>query len=874
MDYNISKLELGDDESKLNSVYLKNVDLKKYNYSLFCKLLSYNLRLTHSEERTRMIKDCDNNIIYLDNFKNSFRIMSYNVHNFVNLCKDINPAKNFDIFLKLFKNVNPDIVCLQEVVPILKDELKESINSNNLKDFKINYKHIVSEMKKVGYKYSFIIDSNKNYNIRVTDKNEFQDLVNCYYPLSNVIFSKFKLNNPLGYKLPGSRSILISDVKINDTKFILINTHLEYTNKYKNTEYLKNKYDKTHIIDIQINMIIKIIEHEKKNRNINTIILCGDLNNQINNLPLLKSYFKYGKTGSNTSSFKNNKIDFILLNDNKDVEILNEDVINIAYSDHLPLYTDFVLKKMYDTDIDYYNKIKYTLKNLNYQKYYYLYDDIYMDRRYISINISDNVLKNLHFNKNWYYNEHLEPLIINKIYDYYSPILSIYKTYKAERFKDLSVIAKNITGGEVTNNNILNDEIILYYCMTRPNIKTIVLWPNTRWNESKNKDKLMKTNNFLRHNGYIYYTKTIYLNFKEAQSLIYQLYLTTNRNKDLKSINYHTVAKGWSDKSVYKKVPIKVYFYEYKKDQSDITGTQAYFKNILRNIWTNNDKEIYNILHISDYFSEAIDNCKLFLNKNSLDMLSKQIFTKYIYLQNSSTIFLINSLKKVLLSNFSQMHHISFMLISSINLYILGLRSVNDIDGIIMSSDFFMKRKNLETYKKFFNISSKDYLPFIDFALKGTSRYEDYLDEYYKYLSYIIGADNINNVILDPKYHYYFFGLKIPILEFDIIKRLNRYRPKSISDIILYSIYTNKKIKIPQIPTTKKVFDNNGIAKYVNINKNKFLEQILRYLKQNKIIITKKKLLTYFTDINLPLDIIDIDLDEIKIIYKKLGVKI
>ena len=298
-------------ESELNNVYINEKDFKKYNIKSFCKLLSYDKRKTHELEENRMISKCENNIIYFNNFKNSFRIMSYNVHNFINLCDNINPPKNFLSFHKLIEKVNSNIVCLQEVVPINEKNIEKNLNMNELKNYKLNYKYIVKKMKEIGYKYSFIIDSNKSYNIKITNKDSFKNFIKCYYPLGNAIFSKVKLNKVKGYILPGSRSLIICDFIYNKKKILLINCHLEYSNKYKNINYLKEKYNEVKVKELQYKYFMKILKYEKKNRNINSVILCGDLNENINNIKLFKEYFNFGKYGLYTSKY-DKKIDYII----------------------------------------------------------------------------------------------------------------------------------------------------------------------------------------------------------------------------------------------------------------------------------------------------------------------------------------------------------------------------------------------------------------------------------------------------------------------------------------------------------------------------------------------------------------------------------
>ena len=89
-------------------------------------------------------------------------------------------------------------------------------------------------------------------------------------------------------------------------------------------------------------------------------------------------------------------------------------------------------------------------------------------------------------------------------------------------------------------------------------MKVITVWPAIDYNlHSKEIHKI------LLENGDLYYEKEIYLNYWEAMSLMFQIYLTTDRNKTIEHLDYNVKQKGWEKNDEKKRFVI--IFYEHKK---------------------------------------------------------------------------------------------------------------------------------------------------------------------------------------------------------------------------------------------------------------------------------------------------------------------
>ena len=64
-------------------------------------------------------------------------------------------------------------------------------------------------------------------------------------------------------------------------------------------------------------------------------------------------------------------------------------------------------------------------------------------------------------------------------------------------------------------------------------------------------------------NGDLYYVKEIYLDYWEAMSLMFQIYLTTDRNKTIEHLDYNVKQKGWEMNNEKKLVECKILRYDH-----------------------------------------------------------------------------------------------------------------------------------------------------------------------------------------------------------------------------------------------------------------------------------------------------------------------
>ena len=247
---------------------------------------------------------------------------------------------------------------------------------------------------------------------------------------------------------------------------------------------------------------------------------------------------------------------------------------------------------------------------------------------------------------------------------------------------------------------------------------------------------------------------------------------------------------------------------------------------------------------------ESIWNCaSVFFSETTLSFLEKQKLEYFLSenMKQSKKMFL--KYRDWFRSNIDLENQSQFMLYSSVVLYLLGSRNINDIDLYIHNvPEDIIKKSNELKDEKYFNFK-------IDFRIKNTDNWPRYWDTWLDTWAQKCGAKYFEEILGNPKYHFYFLGMKIISLDCDIIRRIERNRPRGIADLIVLQKRYGCKINIPSIPDKVKKYEStfekteeelnklilkggvlNEIQKEIcieyNCNKSKFMGTIIYILKE------------------------------------------
>ena len=80
------------------------------------------------------------------------------------------------------------------------------------------------------------------------------------------------------------------------------------------------------------------------------------------------------------------------------------------------------------------------------------------------------------------------------------------------------------------------------------------------------------------------------------------------------------------------------------------------------------------------------------------------------------------------------------------------------------------------------------------------------------------------DLVFNPEYHFYFFGIKIISFDYDLKYRAMRRFPKNVADLLI----TKDKLKI-QVPKIKKLESNIIVEKNI-YTPEKFIKVVSNYL--------------------------------------------
>jgi endonuclease/exonuclease/phosphatase family metal-dependent hydrolase len=316
------------DISEDKIIYPTSAELIKMGYNPQIQLYSEFKPYLYEGEDIFDIKLCEDEPLNKQKY-NNLRIMTFNVHNFVTRCNQgiapifgdrLNPydiPQDINRFIELFKKVNADIICMQEVVPI-----------------KDNYEYLNKKMAEIGYKYKIISSCLQGYFY----ENENKD----YYMLGNAIYSKIELTNSEIYQYTFlNRNFITTSIKYKNKTINIVNCHWEYFD------------DKTDKLIKQAEVFKEVLE--QKYKDLHNVIICGDFNLNLyrknfgiryNNYDIKTKFIKDNFNMLNkmipTNFSQEDVTDFILLSKNSDLKQVFTYTIKTSISDHYPVIADIM----------------------------------------------------------------------------------------------------------------------------------------------------------------------------------------------------------------------------------------------------------------------------------------------------------------------------------------------------------------------------------------------------------------------------------------------------------------------------------------------------------------------------------------------------
>lgn len=277
------------------------------------------------------------------------------------------------------------------------------------------------------------------------------------------------------------------------------------------------------------------------------------------------------------------------------------------------------------------------------------------------------------------------------------------------------------------------------------------------------------------------------------------------------------------------------FLFNYQETMIDITILIVCKKDLKKKYPNTDIKKPDFCIYIPNTKESIWNSACLFFSQSSIDFLDKQNFDFFLTkdMQKSKKYFL--KYREWLNENVDEVNMSQFMLYSSTVLYLLGHRNMNDLD-------LYIHNISNELIEKTSQLKNEEY-KFIEYHIKNTELWPKYWDSWLDEWAKLCGAKYFEEILGNPKYHFYFLGVKIISLDCDIIRRIKRNRPRAIADLISLRKRYHLNIDIPCIPEKSLKYEStlNKSEEYINelVNKGASLNE-----KNNEIVIE------YNTDID------------------------
>ncbi len=322
----------------------------------------------------------------------------------------------------------------------------------------------------------------------------------------------------------------------------------------------------------------------------------------------------------------------------------------------------------------------------------------------------------------------------------------------------------------------------------------------------------------------IYYKYPIFIDIlnKADNDYLEFLYLHLNDNICLKIVDkfngkYLKKVEINSNKN-YCKSLLKLYNSHLNNDEKDILNSinkfNVYFYYCqYPNI---NDNKYFYYKNRRDFLTPC------FLNNNTIKFLELIDIDNYEEYKNNNKLFFITlaNIRKYVKTN----ERLGTMIDGSATLSIHNIRRMKDLDLVIYHPRYFdskVRYNLINIYKKLKFID-----PYFHNIISWKGEEKNVLD---KQVSYI--TDNkykdFNYVVFEPSFTYYYFGIKIISLDYNLKYRAMRNYPKNIADIIITKYKLN--INVPQIKKLEDKINANDERIY---DKKDFIDTISKYLKK------------------------------------------
>jgi hypothetical protein len=409
-------------------------------------------------------------------------------------------------------------------------------------------------------------------------------------------------------------------------------------------------------------------------------------------------------------------------------------------------------------------------------------------------------------------------MILRKLEDLFKPTEEIWKNLDYKNISQRNKINLIISNKKLITD--FDDEIdnsILYALNYYDNLNAFTIF-------GKKKSDAYKyyLDNF--KNDYILYgLKHMKINTSTLPKIFYQLFFP------------RMIIKNKHDLYDFLKEEYK-FVLEYSEESIDVTILLVCKRDLNKKYPFNDIIEKDFCVYIPNTKEQIIHNASIFFCNSTIKFLDLQNLDYFLSKDYESSKKMFLKYRKWQNINIPIEYQSQYMLFSSVVLYLLGHRPMNDLD-------LYVHKIPRELEELTNELGKNDIFNFIDFKIKNTSNWPNYWDSWLDIWAQKCGAKYFEELLGNQKYHFYFLGIKIISLDCDVKRRLARNRPRAYADLIALRKRYHYKINIPPVP--------NKLEKYITIS-DKSEYEINNMIKEGGILNEKNNeiLIKYDNDIS------------------------
>jgi len=356
-------------------------------------------------------------------------------------------------------------------------------------------------------------------------------------------------------------------------------------------------------------------------------------------------------------------------------------------------------------------------------------------------------------------------------------IKPIEETWEKLNYKNIPM--KNKLNIIINNKKLIHnfdddvDNFILYALKYYDNLNSFVIF-------GKNKKDSYKyyTDNYSKDYS-IYGIKYISLKSQLIHKIMYQLLFPRMIIKTKNDL-YNHIQEEYN------------FLHNYKDKEIDITILILCKKDLKKKYPLNDVIDENFCIYIPNTKEEICHASSIFFSQTTINFIEKQNFDYFLIKDMESSKKMFLKYRKWLNNNIDMNNHSQFLLYSSVILYLLGHRSMNDLD-------LYVHDISEELQEKVNEFSTNSVFNYIDYSIKNTEKWPRHWDTWLDEWAQKCGAKYFEEILGNPKYHFYFLGVKIISLECDVERRLHRCRPKAVADLISLRKRYSYSVNIPPI---------------------------------------------------------------------------